>query len=80
MKIDLKTKRKLENYIRSIVVMKQLALNWKVIEPLLIELLLIVTNKMKRKNLVSLIDIIEVTSKDGKYEEIGLRQGRNDWD
>ena len=70
MKIDLKNKKeKLENYIRSIGY-ETTGLELKNDQAIIDQAIIDSYKQDEKKDLVSLIDIIEVTSKDGKYEEI----------
>ena len=72
MKIDLKNKKeKLENYIRSIGY-ETTGLELKSDQALIDQAIIDSYKQDEKKDLVSLIDIIEVTSKEGKYEEIDL--------
>ena len=72
MKIDLKNKKeKLENYIRSIGY-ETTGLELKSDQAIIDQAVIDSYKQDEKKDLVSLIDIIEVTSKDGKYEEIDL--------
>ena len=72
MKTDLKNKKeKLENYIRSIGY-ETTGLELKSDQAIIDQAIIDSYKQDEKKDLVSLIDIIEVTSKDGKYEEIDL--------